>query len=260
MKCSRRRQGGVAGDSGRQKLSTNLYIQNVLACYATWPTVSRGSSNEEELRTGNWKQKQKRGETLNTNSIRIFYALRKCKGSRGRQLRQRQAAYAGKAQNKQHKLFRQATEPRQRERREERRGGGVQSSVAVSILAARRQSELEMSSQIGAARAAFMLHLCSPRNTLECKAKPDRGGQRERGLQQKLKKLHNEPELKVQQKRIITAYLMAHYELLCLVYQERWLLLLLLCVYNTLHVSSCRLAQGVYKAGASTVLVQSLLF
>lgn len=37
-----------------------------------------------------------------------------------------------------------------------------------------------MSSQIGAARAAFMLHLCSPRNTLECKAKPDRGGQRER--------------------------------------------------------------------------------
>lgn len=50
MKCSRR-QEGVTGDSGRQKLSTNLYIQNVLACYATWPTVSRGSSsNEEELK------------------------------------------------------------------------------------------------------------------------------------------------------------------------------------------------------------------
>lgn len=131
----------------------------------------------------NWKQQ--RGETLNTNSIRIFYALRKCKGSRGRGRqqwqRQRQAAYASKAQNKQHKLFRQATEPRQRERgRQEERWRRVQSSVAVSILAARRQSELEMSSQIGAARAAFMLHLCSPRNTLECKAKPDRGGQREK--------------------------------------------------------------------------------
>lgn len=53
MKCSRRRQGGVAGDSGRQKLSTNLYIQNVLACYATWPTVSRSCSKRRG--TENWK-------------------------------------------------------------------------------------------------------------------------------------------------------------------------------------------------------------
>lgn len=79
-----------------------------------------------------------------------------------------------------------------------------------------------------------------------------RGVRARRKLKQKLKKLHNEPELKVQQKRIITAYLMAHYGLLCLVYQERWLtltlllLLLLLCVCNTLHVSSCTLAQGIY--------------
>lgn len=80
-------EGGCRGDSGRQKLSTNLYIQNVLACYATWPTVKSSNNaepSEEELKTENWKQKQKRGETLNTNSIRIFYALRKCKGSRGR--------------------------------------------------------------------------------------------------------------------------------------------------------------------------------
>lgn len=176
MKCSRRRRGGVAGDSGRQKLSTNLYIQNVLACYATWPTVSRGSSNEEELRTGNWKQKQKRGETLNTNSIRIFYALRKCKGSRGRGRQHMPAKRKISSTN-----CSDRRQSQDRERDGKRDGGRVQSSVAVSILAARRQSELEMSSQIGAARAAFMLHLCSPRNTLECKAKPDRGGQREWG-------------------------------------------------------------------------------
>lgn len=58
MKCEAKAENyevqqaaGGGGDSGRQKLSTNLYIQNVLACYATWPTVSRGSSsNEEELK------------------------------------------------------------------------------------------------------------------------------------------------------------------------------------------------------------------
>lgn len=104
MKCSRR-QGGVTGDSGRQKLSTNLYIQNVLACYATWPTVSRGSSNEEELKQ---QLETRRNFKYKFNSHIL------CVTEMQRQ--QRQAAYAGKAQNKQHKLFRQATEPRQRER------------------------------------------------------------------------------------------------------------------------------------------------
>lgn len=95
-----------------------------------------------------------------------------------------EAGSSGSGRGRQHmpakrKISRRQSQDREKGRQEER-GRRVQSSVAVSILAARRQSELEMSSQIGAARAAFMLHLCSPRNTLECKAKPDRGGQRER--------------------------------------------------------------------------------
>lgn len=113
----------MTGDSGRQKLSTNLYIQNVLACYATWPTVSRGSSsNEEELKQ---QLETRRNFKYKFNSHIL------CVTEMQRQQRQRQAAYAGKAQNKQHKLFRQATEPRQRKRERGRKREGGEFKVQL---------------------------------------------------------------------------------------------------------------------------------